>query len=67
MTRPFWMVCRAPTGPQSVTEPRKRYPTLDAARSAAQQLANQTGAEFVVLEAVQTIHPGDDAFSRGLF
>lgn len=63
MTRltPFWMVCRAPTHAGSKTEPRYRYPSRDEAMAAAADLARANDAAFVVLEAVATVGPRDDA------
>jgi hypothetical protein len=61
MTRgqPFWMVCRMPAHPGSVTEPRTRYPHADAARQAARDLADRNGHPFVILETVEIVHPRD--------
>ncbi len=56
---PFWMVCAQPTHPGSKTEPRLRYPHIDAARQAARDLADQTGRPFVILEAVEVVQPKD--------
>ncbi|MCZ4351560.1 hypothetical protein O4H61_03440 [Roseovarius aestuarii] len=55
----FWMVCRKPTGPHSKTEPRTRYSSLFDAMQAAHKLADDTGAQFHVLETVATARPGD--------
>ena len=56
----FWMVCRKPTGPHSKTEPRQRYSRIEDARADARTLAEQTGAAFLILEAVE-IERGTDA------
>lgn len=55
----FWMVCAAPSHPGSKTEPKLRYPHRDAALQAARDLAYQNDRPFVVLEAVEVIHPKD--------
>ena len=54
----FWMVCRKPTGPNSKSEPRVRYSSFDDAMAAAQKLADDTGAQFHILETVATARPG---------
>jgi hypothetical protein len=55
----FWMVCRKPTGPHSKTEPRRRYSRLADARDTAEQLAAKEDAQYLILEAVEIIHPTD--------
>ena len=57
MTAPFWMICRAPRHEHSKTEPRQRYTSEADARTAAQAMADQHDAPFVVLIATTTIHP----------
>ena len=57
MTAPFWMICRAPRHEHSKTEPRQRYDTEGEAIDAAQAMADQTNADFVVLTATKTIRP----------
>lgn len=61
----FWMICRRPTHPGSRTAPTERYRRLEDARAAAQDLADRTGADFVVLEAAEVIRPR--TASAGLF
>ena len=61
----FWMICRKPTGPQSRTEPRQRYSSIQDARAAARKLAAETGAQIHILETVETIRP-DDTTQRSL-
>ena len=56
---PFFMACRSPSFPGAKTEPRVRYPTLEAARAAAQKLANQTSNPFTILAATETVKPKD--------
>lgn len=56
----FWMICRTPTHAGSKTEPKARYTDKAEAQRAAQDLANQNGAAFTLLEAVETIHPASD-------
>lgn len=55
----FYMVCRSPRFEGAKTEPRVRYPTLEAARAAAQKLANQTSNPFTILAAAETVKPKD--------
>lgn len=57
MTRPFWMICRAPRHEHSKTEPTRRYASETQARTDAQALADQHGAPFVVLAVAATVHP----------
>ena len=57
MTRPFWMICRAPVHEHSKTEPRQRYGSEAEAVTTAQTMADQHNAAFVVLAATRTIHP----------
>lgn len=57
MITPFWMICRAPRHEHSKTEPRQRYATEGEAIDAAQAMADQTNADFVVLTATKTIRP----------
>lgn len=54
----FFMIARKPRGPGSVTAPTKRYSTRADAIADARRLADQTGAEFILLEATETIRPG---------
>lgn len=67
----FWMVCRKPSGPQSRSEPRLRYSTIDDARRAAALLARSNDAAFLILETIEVIRPvapGDTADdATGLF
>ena len=56
---PFYMVCRSPRFPGAKTQPRVRYATLEAARTAAQKLANDTGNPFTILAATETVKPKD--------
>ena len=56
----FWMIARKPTRAATRTEPRQRYSHRADAVQAAQKLADQTGAPFILLEAVETIHPKQD-------
>ncbi|NEX45212.1 hypothetical protein [Pseudotabrizicola algicola] len=65
MTAPFWMICRAPQFPHSKTEPTRRYDTEAEARKDAQAMADQTGADFVILTATHTIRP--QGSQRSLF
>lgn len=58
--RPFWMICRAPRHEHSKTEPRQRFASEDEAMQAAQAMADQQGADFVVLAATRTIRPRSD-------
>lgn len=57
----FWMVCRSPRHAGAKTEPRQRYGTLAEARQAARDLARANDAPFVILAAVETVWPADDA------
>lgn len=57
MTARFWMICRAPRHEHSKTEPRQRYASEADATAAAQTMADQHDADFVVLESVKTIRP----------
>lgn len=65
MTAPFWMICRAPRHEHSKTEPRQRYTTEGEAIEAAQTMADQHDADFVVLTATKTIRP--KGAQKGLF
>lgn len=56
----FWMIARKPTGPSSRTEPKMRYSHRADAVADAKRLANETNAQFVLLEAVEIIRPGTD-------
>lgn len=58
--RTFWMICRAPLHEHSKTEPRQRFASEDEALKAAQAMADQQGAAFVVLAATRTVHPRSD-------
>ena len=60
----FWMICRAPAHRNSRTEPKARFPTLDAARDEARRLAYQTGHPFVVLAVVEEVRPKDNLTGR---
>ncbi|MGK7653179.1 hypothetical protein ACSQ76_12410 [Roseovarius sp. B08] len=62
----FWMVCRKPTAQHHKTEPRQRYSHHGDAVTAATRLAEQNNADFVILEAVEIIHPADRS-QGGLF
>jgi len=55
----FFMVARKPTFPQAKTAPKVRYATDTEAHEAAQKLANSSGNDFVVLEAIATVCPKD--------
>lgn len=55
----FWMVCRKPTGPGSKTEPRARYSSFNDAFAAAQKLAQENDAQFLVLETTAIARPGE--------
>ncbi|WP_306131080.1 hypothetical protein [Roseovarius sp. MMSF_3350] len=57
----FWMVCRKPTAPHHKTEPRQRYSTFADAFTAAKRLAQQNDAQFVILESIEIVRPGDAA------
>lgn len=57
----FWMVARKPDHAGARTEPKQRFPFRADARRAAAELADQNGAAFVILEAVEVVRPGDDA------
>lgn len=58
MTRPaFWMVCRSPRHAGAKTEPKQRYQSEADARAAAQTLADQNDAPFVILAATETVWP----------
>lgn len=56
----FWMICRAPVHPGSVTNPQTRYGSEAEAIIAAQGMADKTGHPFVILTTAQTIHPKSD-------
>ncbi len=56
-TPAFWMICRSPRHAGSKTAPTTRYATLPDARRAAQDLADQSDAPFVILAASETIWP----------
>lgn len=51
------MICRSPRHAGSETKPTHRYATESAARTAAQSMADQTGADFVILTTTATIRP----------
>lgn len=53
----FWMVARSPRHPGAKTAPTTRYGSLSEARRAAQDLANQSDAPFVVLGVEETVWP----------
>lgn len=53
----FWMVARSPRGPNARTAPTQRYSNRADAAAAAQALADTSGEFFVLLAAVETIHP----------
>lgn len=55
----FWMICARPTHPNARTEPRARYGSRDSARDDASRLAAETGRDFVILESVEIVRPGD--------
>lgn len=57
----FWMICRKPAGPGSKPEPRQMYSTIEDARRAAEQLAAKTGAQFLILETKEIVHPTDQS------
>ena len=57
MTPAFWMICRSPRHAGAKTEPRQRFSTEADARAAAQSMADQQAAPFVILTATETIWP----------
>lgn len=67
MIHTFFMICRTPRSRSSITEPRQRYDTLTAAVDAALTLANQTGEQFTILQAVRTIAPRAADYAVPLF
>ena len=56
---PFWMVCRKPRHPDAKTEPKRRFPRIEAARDEARRLACALGVSFVILVAIEEIAPQD--------
>lgn len=63
----FWMICRAPLGPHSKTEPKARFTSYAAAEDEATKLATATDADFLILAPVAVIKPGDTPAQGGLF
>jgi hypothetical protein len=63
VTAPFWMIARAPRHEHSRTEPKVRYPTEAAAAEAAQRLADDTGADVVILAVTATVTPRSDTYT----
>ena len=61
----FWMVCRSPRHAGAKTEPKQRFATEADARAAAQDLADQQEAPFVILAATETVWPRSQ--TRSLF
>lgn len=53
----FWMVCRKPGSPNSVTQPKVRYSHHDTAWDAAAKLARETGHDFALLQVVEIVTP----------
>lgn len=57
--RMFYQIARAPTGPNSRTEPKARFGSFDDAAAEARRLASATGAAFVIMGVLATVQPAD--------